>query len=84
MKVETEIRNIKKRNFRVEADKAWETSKTRKIILTLLTYFVIVIFLWTANIERPCINAVVPTVAFVLSTLTLPFVKKQWIKRTQH
>jgi len=35
-----EIEKIKGRNRRVEADKAWETSLTRKILIAVLTYFV--------------------------------------------
>jgi hypothetical protein len=79
MKVENEVRNIKKRNKRVEADKAWEVSKTRKLIIAILTYGVIVVFFWSAGIEKPFLNAIVPAVAFVLSTFTLPFFKKYWI-----
>jgi hypothetical protein len=83
MKLETEIKNIKKRNQRVEADKAWETSITRKLLIFILTYIVIAVFLWSANVENPLFNSIVPAVAFVLSTLTLPFVKKYWINKTQ-
>jgi|GEM_PF-5967680 len=32
------------------------------------------------DITRPFQNAVVPTVGFLLSTLTLPFFKTRWIK----
>jgi len=81
MKIETEVRKIKARNKRVEADKAWETSIIRKVIITILTYIVIAVFMWSAKIEKPLLNAIIPTVAFVLSTLTLPFFKKYWIKK---
>jgi hypothetical protein len=83
MKIESEIKNIKKRNKRVEVDKAWELSKTRKVIIAILTYIVIAVFMWSAGIENPLLNAIVPAVAFVLSTLSLPFFKKYWIKKTQ-
>ena len=39
MDLEKEIKEIKERNKRVETDKAWETSWTRKICIALLTYF---------------------------------------------
>jgi len=39
-----EIAEIKERNKRVEADKAWETSNTRKLIIFVLTYIVISVF----------------------------------------
>ena len=78
--VKSEIDKIKQRNRRVELDKAWETSWTRKIIVTLLTYAVIVIFFFSAELPRPFINSIVPALAFVLSTLSLPFFKKIWIE----
>ncbi|MFA5188916.1 MAG: hypothetical protein WC460_06140 [Patescibacteria group bacterium] len=76
-----EIEIIKKRNQRVEADKAWETSWTRKIIILILTYIVIVVFFYFAQLPKPFINAIVPALAFVLSTLTVPLFKKWWLKK---
>ena len=75
-----EIKNIKERNKRVEAEKAWETSWTRRILILILTYIVIVIFFVFANIPKPFANAVVPALAFFLSTLSFPFFKKIWLK----
>ena len=75
------IDEIKRRNQRVDADKAWETSWTRKVIILFLTYIVIVIFFYFAGLPKPLINAIVPAVAFVLSTLTVPLLKKWWLKR---
>ena len=46
--LEQEIKKIKQRNDKVEADKAWETSNFRKIIIAILTYFVIVLFFYFA------------------------------------
>ena len=44
MKIEEEINNIKERNKRVELDKKWETSWTRKICIMILTYIVVIIY----------------------------------------
>lgn len=77
--LQLEIENIKKRNQKVEADKAWETSWTRKIIISLSTYLVIVSFFYFAGLSKPFVNAIVPTIGFVLSTLTVPFIKKWWL-----
>ena len=79
--LQLEIEEIRKRNQRVEADKAWETSWTRKIVVSILTYIVIVVFFYFAGLPKPFINAIVPAVAFVLSTLTVPLFKKWWLKR---
>lgn len=78
--MKNEIESIKERNKRVELDKSWETSKTRKLIVAIMTYIIIVIFLVLIKNSHPWLNAIVPTLAFVLSTLILPVFKKHWIK----
>ncbi len=75
-----EIQLIKERNKRVEIDKRWETSLTRRLILIVFTYLSIGIYLNAINIPNPWMNAIVPALAFLLSTLTLPFVKQFWQK----
>ena len=85
MELKEEINQIKDRNFRVESDKAWEISLTRKIIIAILTYFVIMVFFFVAKLPRPLINAIIPSLAFILSTLSLSLFKKLWIKfKTKH
>jgi hypothetical protein len=76
-----EIEKIKARNKRVEKDKAWETSFFRKFLIFVLTYAVIVIFFFFAKLSQPFINAIVPSVAFLLSTISIPIVKKWWLKK---
>lgn len=76
-----DVRDIQERNRRVEADKAWETSLTRKVIIAILTYMVIVVFFITVKLPDPWLNALVPTAAFFLSTLTLPVCKQWWISK---
>lgn len=78
--IEEEIKTIHERNARVEMEKAWETSWFRKLAISLLTYIVIVIFFIYSRIQRPFINAVVPTIGFILSGLSLSFLKKVWLK----
>ncbi len=76
-----EIDSIKARNKKVEADKAWETSWTRKLLILVLTYIVIVIFFFVSKLPDPFVNAVVPSVAFLLSTMTVPLFKKWWLNK---
>lgn len=80
MNVKEEIEKIKQRNKRVEADKAWETSLTRKILIAIATYIVIALFLWTVRIPEPLLTALVPSIAFILSTLTISYFKKLWFR----
>lgn len=80
--LQQEIDEIKSRNRRVETDKAWETSWTRKLLVLILTYLVIVIFFFVAKLPHPFLNAIVPSVAFLLSTMTVPLFKNWWLKST--
>lgn len=79
--LKNEIELIKQRNARVEADKAWEMSFARKILIAVLTYIVIVLFFFVAGLAKPFINAIVPTAGFLLSTLSIQFFKKLWLKQ---
>jgi len=79
--IEQRIQKIEQRNKKVESDKAWETSWTRRALLMLFTYLAIGVYLWVIEIPRPWLNAIVPAVAFMLSTLTMPWLKKIWLKR---
>ncbi len=81
-KLMEEIQKIKERNARVENDKRRETSLARKLIIALLTYFTIVIFFYFADISRPLINAIVPTIGFLLSTVSLWLIKTFRLKNT--
>jgi len=78
--LKNEIEKIKERNARVEADKAWETSLFRKILVAILTYVVIVLFFIAAELPKPFINPVVPTLGFLLSTLSISYFKSLWLK----
>ncbi len=78
--LEKEIKEIKARNQRVEADKVWETSFSRRGLLILFTYLAIGFYLQAIQVPTPWINAIVPAVGFLLSTLTLPFFKRVWLK----
>lgn len=78
--LQKEIAEIHARNKRVEADKAWETSWTRRILVFILTYTVVVIFFIVVRLPNPFANAAIPSLAFLLSTMTLPIVKKWWGK----
>ena len=80
MDFEKEIKKIQERNKRVELDKAWETSKTRKISIAVLTYLVMVLVMYSLNMDNPFIGAIIPTLGFTLSTFSLDFIKAFWKK----
>ena len=79
--LEKEIIQIKERNKRVELDKAWETSWTRKICIMVLTYVVVIIYSYVIrNIDNIFLSSLVPVIGFTLSTLSLKLVRKIWEK----
>ena len=79
--IQRSISDIQQRNKRVEIEKAWETSWTRRISIAVLTYLVISVFFFMSGVPQPWLNAIVPTFCFLLSTLSLSFIKKIWMKR---
>jgi hypothetical protein len=80
--LDNRLSKIEHRNKSVERDKAWETSITRKILVAFFTYFAIALYLKFIVGINPWINAIVPSIGFLLSTLTLPYFKKLWEKYT--
>lgn len=75
-----EIDAIKSRNSRVEADKAWEISVTRKVFILIVTYILAALTMSAIGVPDFYLNALVPTLGFFLSTLTLPVAKKWWLQ----
>ncbi len=78
MEIEKEIEIIKERNKRVEADKAWEISWTRRLFIVISTYIIAGIWLVVIHDTFPWLKAFIPSVGYMLSTLSLPFVKNWW------
>ena len=79
LNIEKEIELIKERNKKVELDKAWETSVTRKICIAILTYFVVVFYSFiTIKFSNIWLSSLVPVIGFLLSTLSIKFIRKIW------
>ncbi len=79
--LEEEIFKIKERNKKVELDKAWETSWTRKICIMVLTYIVVIIYSYVIKeFDNIFLSSLVPVIGFTLSTLSLGLVRKIWEK----
>jgi len=71
------IAEIEARNIRVEREKAWEDSITRKLSILALTFLSTALLFIT--LDAPWYNALIPTLGFYLSTLSLPLIKKWWL-----
>jgi len=78
--LEKRVAAIEERNKKVELDKAWETSWTRRISISVFSYVVIAGYLVTINNDKPFVNAAVPAVGYLLSTLVLKSIRNIWQK----
>lgn len=78
MNLEQEIINIKERNRKVESDKAWEVSWTRRILISVLTFIVAEAWLIVIHEPNSWLKALVPVLGYILSTLTIPAIKNFW------
>ena len=77
-----EIEENKERNKRVELDKKWETSFTRKICIAVLTYIVVICYTSLIDkINNVFLSSLVPVIGFTLSTLSLSVIRKVWEKK---
>lgn len=80
--LEERVIEITERNKRVELDKKWETSKTRKVCIAVLTYIVVIIYTAiTSKTSNIFLSSLVPVMGFLLSTLSLKWVRKVWEKK---
>jgi len=77
-KLEKRVAAIEQRNQRVELNKAWETSWTRRLTITSLTYIVVVAYLFIIEADKPFVGALVPAIGFLLSTLVLKSIRDRW------
>lgn len=82
MNIEEEIKNIQNRNRRVELDKKWETSLTRRLCIMILTYIIIVIYSYLIrNNNNIFLSSIVPVIGYLLSTLSLKLIRNIWEHR---
>ena len=77
--LEKEIKLIKERNKRVELDKKWETSNTRRICIMILTYVLVLLYSYMIKkVSNIFLSSLVPVIGFFLSTLSLRLIRKIW------
>jgi polyferredoxin len=79
MDIEKEVAEIVERNKRVELDKAWEISWARRFTISVITYICVVLYLSIIHAPNALATAIIPVVGYILSTLSLGYVKKLWI-----
>ena len=84
MSLEERVNKIEERNKKVELNKSWETSWTRRICIMILTYIVVVFYSYlTTKINNIFLSSLVPVIGFTLSTASLNIIRKLWEKKTK-
>ncbi|OGL93975.1 hypothetical protein A2239_04685 [Candidatus Uhrbacteria bacterium RIFOXYA2_FULL_40_9] len=81
--IEQDVQELKNRNKRVEAEKAWETSLFRILSISLITYLIAILVIKGIGMEKPFTGALIPTVGYFLSTQSLPILKRWWMNHHQ-
>ena len=80
VELENKIKSIEKRNKKVETDKAWETSWTRRICIMVLTYIVVIAYSYIIKkYDNILLSSLVPVIGFTLSTLSVSLIRKIWL-----
>ena len=79
--LKNDVEKIKDRNRRVELDKAWEVSWTRRIFIIVMTFVIASTWLYVIGESNIFLKAMVPTVGYLLSTLSIPQLKKMWMSK---
>ena len=74
-----EIESLKARNTRVEAEKRWEISWQRKLGIIVTTYFVMILVFSSLGNSSPFLNAIIPTLGYILSTLSMGWMQKLFL-----
>ena len=64
---------------KVETDKAWERSWTRRIFISVVTYIIAAFWLYLIHESIFWLKAIVPVAGYVLSTISIPQLKKIWV-----
>lgn len=76
-----DIETLHQRNARVEADKAWEQSWTRRVLIAAMTYIVVSAYQIMLGMPKFYLHAFVPAGGYLISTFSLPVFKHVWLEK---
>lgn len=79
--IEQRIEAIEERNKHVEKNKAWEISIVRRVSIAILTYGTVVAYHIIIGADNVFIISLVPVIGFLLSTLSLQFIRNRFEKK---
>jgi len=74
-----ELLALKARNTRVETEKAWEVSWTRRFSIAVVTFVITFAYMKLTKQEPLWLGSFVPAFGYLLSTVSIPYLKEFWI-----
>lgn len=81
--LQNQIMLLQLRNEEKESEKGWETSFFRMVCICLLTWCTMVVYFKSVihlQTKDAFINSIVPVIGFSLSSFSLRFLKKLWLR----
>ena len=81
--LEARVAALERRSREKDADKYWETSWARFLLVCALTYASLALYMWAAGIDPVWVNAVVPAAAYAISATSFEPLRRVWSGFTQ-
>jgi len=63
-----------------ELKSKWDRSLVRIIYVSTTTYLFVAVFMFILEVDNYLVNALIPSLGYILSTQTLPSIKKAWVR----
>lgn len=79
--LEHELEFTRNQKRELQLHLAWDRSWTKIVLLTVVTYIVIAFVFYCIGSKKYFVNAIIPSVAYFISTRSLSFVKKIWLQK---
>ncbi len=65
------------RTLKIQQD--WNTSVLKHGLVIFMNYLIMLILMYILNIESPFISALLPTLGYAITSISLNSIKKYWI-----
>ncbi|MCA9386583.1 hypothetical protein KC669_00970 [Candidatus Dojkabacteria bacterium] len=78
--LEEKVEKLNLLNRYTQMQDEWDKSITRIVLVVIFTYAFVVLFMYFLGVKNPLLNALLPAGAYILSTRTIPYFKKIWIR----
>lgn len=82
--LQEEVERLKLKVKSDELKDQWHQSKVRIVYVSVTTYVVALVFMFAFDIDNPFLNAFIPSLLYVFSFQSLPFIRRMWTRNFLH